>query len=516
MSEQGPIVVVGSGHNALIAANYLASAGRQVVVFEADDVPGGAVSTVERFPGHRVDRGSAAHIMIRHTGILEELDLAAYGLRYLEVDPWAYAPTPPGTAEPPIVFRRDLDATVDSIGAALGRGEAQAYRRFVADWGPRSARVMQAFGREPTARGLGAAFWPDGRKLAPIPLSHRYLRTCDATLDEYFDSERLKAALAWFGAQSGPPMSEPGTASMVGFAALMHTLPPGRAVGGSGALTDALLARLRALGGEVHTGEPVRALRRDGKRWRVDTTRRSVQAAQVLSGAHILRTFDLLEAGGFDHAPISRWRKAIRVGPGLGFVVRAATSALPAYPGVTDTPDLDAHTGIQLLASDRRALAAAQGAAAGGRLPEHPVVLAMTFSALDPSIAPPGQHQVTMWAQWHPYRLADGRSWDVLAEPEADRAFAEWDRWAPGFSASVLDRYIQTPTRIESELNMVGGNVMHVEMSLDQMLLFRPHPELARYRVPGAKGLWLTGASTHPGGGVIGAGGRTVARLMLR
>ena len=104
-------VVVGSGHNALTSACYLADAGLSVEVLERDTIIGGGVSSIERFPGHQVDRGSSAHIMIRHTGVIEELELAEHGLRYVECDPWAFAPGTPGTDEPPLVFRRDLDAT---------------------------------------------------------------------------------------------------------------------------------------------------------------------------------------------------------------------------------------------------------------------------------------------------------------------------------------------------------------------------------------------------------------------
>ncbi len=131
------VVVVGSGHNALIAACYLARAGHPVHVLERDEVLGGAVSTVARFPGHRVDRGSSAHLMIRHTGIVEELELERFGLRYLDCDPWGFAP-----GAPPLVFHRDLDATCASIERACGAADADAYRRFVGVWGPRSARAV--------------------------------------------------------------------------------------------------------------------------------------------------------------------------------------------------------------------------------------------------------------------------------------------------------------------------------------------------------------------------------------
>ncbi|AYF75585.1 NAD(P)/FAD-dependent oxidoreductase [Nocardia yunnanensis] len=516
------VAVVGSGHNALVAACYLARSGHRVEVLERDTVLGGAVSTVERFPGHLVDRGSSAHIMIRHTGIIEELELERFGLRYIDCDPWAFAPAPPGSDLPPLVFHRELDLTCASIAAACGERDAAAYRRFATVWGPRSVRVMRAFSGTPTGGQLLKSFWGmDPREAAGArgradgaALSREMMQTGDALLDSLFDSERLKAALAWFGAQSGPPMSEPGSAPMVGFAALMHLLPPGRAVGGSGALSAALVARLAADGGTVSAGDAVTALARSGDGWEVRTEGgRTVRADAVVAGCHILTTLNLLAQGGFDAAALADWRRRIRVGPGIGMVVRAATTGLPRYPGAKT--DESAH-GLQLLVTDRRALRRAHGAAAAGDLPPRPVVLAMSFSALDPTIAPAGEHQLTLWSQWHPYDLADGTSWPAHADREADRIIAELDSYAPGFTDTVTQRFVQTPADLEREMGLLGGNVMHIEMSLDQMFRWRPLPELAGQRVPGAPGLYLTGASTHPGGGVSGASGRSAARLIER
>ncbi|UYP17473.1 NAD(P)/FAD-dependent oxidoreductase [Rhodococcus sp. Z13] len=507
-------VVVGSGHNALVSACYLARAGWSVEVLERDGVPGGAVSTVERFPGYAVDRGSSAHIMVRHSGIVEDLDLAAHGLRYIDCDPWAYAPPPAGSDRPGIVFHRDLDRTCESIAAACGTREADAYRRFVRGWGPRSAAVMKSFTSPPTGRHLLSSFWGLDAKAGGSALSREFLTTGDSLLDGYFDDEPLKAALAWFGAQSGPPMSEPGTAPMVGFAALMHTLPPGRAVGGSGALTRALISRLESDGGVLSCGDAAVEIRRSGDMWTVRTeSGRSIRARRVVAGCHVLTTLDLLERGGFDADRISRWRRGVRVGPGIGMVLRLGTDALPRYRG-GDDPVLTA-TGLQLLVDDRAQLRAAHGAAMAGELPPRPAVLAMSFSALDPTIAPEGEHQITLWSQWHPYRLSGGRSWDDVAGAETDRILAEMESVAPGFTASVRHRYVQTPANIESELGLLGGNVMHVEMSLDQMFFWRPLPELSGYRVPDAPGVYLTGASTHPGGGVSGASGRNAANIAL-
>jgi phytoene dehydrogenase-like protein len=517
------VVVVGSGHNGMVAACYLARAGLSVEVVESDAVLGGAVSTVERWPGVRVDRGSSAHVIIRHSGIVEELDLAAHGLRYIDCDPWGFAPAPrpgePGRDGRPLVFSVDLHATCASIEAACGPEDAAAYRRFVAVWGPRSRAVAAAFGRAPNPAGLVRSFWPLGAPSAGQPrtpgadLAVDFLGSGDALLDRWFGSERLKAALAWFGAQSGPPMSEPGTAAMVGWVALLHEIPPGHPVGGSGALTAALRRRLESDGGRVVLGDGAARLLVDDDGRRVagieTVSGRRIRAGAVLAACHIGVTRAL--AG--DAAPAALADADPPLGNGFGLVVRALTDALPAYPGV----DADlALRGLQLLCTDRADLAAAHGDWGAGRLPRSPVALAMSFSAADATLAPPGRHVVTIWGQWYPYALADGGDWDALAAGEARRLIDAVDGFAPGFAASVLETYVQTPLALQRELSLPHGNVMHVEMGLASMFGFRPTPALSGYRVPGLAGLYLAGASTHPGGGVSGNSGRTAARVLLR
>ncbi|SFF17591.1 phytoene desaturase family protein [Blastococcus tunisiensis] len=519
------VAVIGSGHNGLVAACYLARAGLSVEVVESDAVLGGAVSTVERWPGVLVDRGSSAHVIIRQSGIVEELDLARHGLRYIDCDPWGFAPAPsPGTDGPdgrPLVFSVDLDATCASIADACGPEDAAAYRRFVEVWGPRSRAVAASFRRRPNPAGLLRSFWPlgapaDGRPRTPGgELAVDFLGSGDALLDRWFGSERLKAALAWFGAQSGPPMSEPGTAAMVAWSALLHDVPPGHPVGGSGGLTAALRRRLESDGGRVVLGDGAAELltEDDGAGGRrvtgVRTTGgRRVRADAVVAACHVDATRRLAGAA----APPALADADPPLGNGFGLVVRALTDAPPSYPGVAPEQALQ---GLQLLCTDRAELASAHGDWSAGRLPRSPVPLAMCFSASDDTLAPPGQHVVTIWGQWYPYELADGADWDALAEAEAQRLVAAVDRYAPGFAASVQELYIQTPLRLEQELSLLRGNVMHVEMGLASMFAFRPTPALSGYTVPGLPGLYLAGASTHPGGGVSGNSGRTSARVLL-
>jgi len=505
------VVVVGSGHNALVAACYLAREGLDVEVVEQDTVLGGAVSTVERWPGYAVDRGSSAHIMVRHTGIVEDLRLDECGLTYLDMDPWGFAPFGPPEDQRAITFSVDLDTTCQSIAAMCGERDAEAYRSFATDWGARNEAVFAAFQDVPTAGRLGRHLWGAGKAatVGGLEMSRQFLQPGDQLLDEHFTDERLKTALSWLGAQSGPPTHEVATADLVGWSALMHKVPPGRAVGGSGALTRALAERLRRLGGTVRLGDGVSSITRSGDRVTGVATQAGdrVTARTVVAGCHVLTTLELLG----DQALLDRATTAVRVGNGLGMVVRLGTTALPSYPSMADHP---AYSSMQLLAPSRAHVRRAYGEFTAGATPSEPAVLLMTFSAIDPTIAPPGRHNISAWAQWHPYELANGEDWDDIAAREADKIVAQVEKVAPGFTDTIEHRHVQTPLDLERELGLRRGNVMHVEMGLDSMFSYRPLPELAGYRTP-VRGLFLTGASTHPGGGVFGASGRTAARVVM-
>lgn len=505
------MVVVGSGHNGLVAACDLARAGLDVEVVERDEVLGGAVSTVERWPGYLVDRGSSAHIMIRHTGIVEDLDLAGCGLTYLDMDPWGFAPFGVGADQRAITFHVSLERTCASIAALCGEKDAEAYHRFATDWGARNEAVFAAFQDLPTASRLGRHLWGAGKvaTVGGLEMSRQFLAPGDQLLDELFDDERLKTALSWLGAQSGPPTHEVATGDLVGWNALLHKVAPGRAVGGSGALTRALAERLRRFGGTVRLGDGAARITRTGDRVTgVRTTSGDqIRARAVVAGCHVLTTLDLLG----DEALKTRGRRAVRVGNGIGMVVRLGTTDLPRYPSAVGA---SVHSAMQLLAPSRAHLRAAYGEFTASRTPSEPAVLVMSFSALDPSIAPPGRHNLSVWAQWHPYALAGGERWDDIASREADKIIEQVERAAPGFIGSIEHAHIQTPLDLERELGLLRGNVMHVEMGLDSMFVYRPLPELSGYRTP-VRGLYLTGASTHPGGGVFGASGRTAARVAL-
>jgi phytoene dehydrogenase-like protein len=513
ISRQRDVVVIGSGHNALVAACYLAKAGMDVEVVETDPVLGGAVSTVERWPGYLVDRGSSLHVMIRHTGIVEELDLAACGLDYIDVDPWGYAPFGHPQEQRAITFWVDLDRTCASVASLCGDRDAEAYRAFATDWAARNDAVFAAFQDVATPARLGRHLWGVGRsaRTGGLELSRQFLQPGDQLLDEHFTDERLKSALAWLGSQAGPPTHEVATADLVGWNTLMHRVPPGRPVGGSGALTTALAERLRRTGGTVRLGDGATAITRAGDRVTgvLTESEQHISARAVVAGCHVLTTVELLG----DDALTARARSAVRVGNGIGIVVRLGTTDLPRYPSAADDSP---YAGMQLLAPSRAHLRAAYAEFVTGRPPAAPAVLVMTPSALDPTLAPPGRHNVSAWAQWHPYDLAGGTDWDddAVRDRVANTVLAQIELAAPGFTAVIEHMHVQTPLDLERELGLRRGNVMHIEMGLDAMFAYRPLPELSGYRTP-VRGLYLTGASTHPGGGVFGASGRTAARVAL-
>ena len=144
-----------------------------------------------------------------------------------------------------------------------------------------------------------------------------------------------------------------------------------------------------------------------------------------------------------------------------------------------------------------------------------PALIAMTFSAVDPTLAPSGKHVLFLWGQYFPYELASGESWDDIGDEIADRMLTKLAEYAPNVARAVVGRLVQTPLWLERELGLLRGNVMHLEMSVNQMFTMRPALGMSSYRGP-AKGLYLTGASTHPGGGVMGAAGRNAATVLLR
>jgi phytoene dehydrogenase-like protein len=319
------VIIIGAGHNALVAGAYLAQAGYRIGVFERRDIVGGAVSTKEVIPGYQFDLGGSAHILIRLTPIIEELRLEEYGLHYIDVDPLFFAPFPDDDA---LFFYRDLKRTVDHLNEKFP-GQGTAYERFVAEWRDFSLAVRDAFLESPSPFALGKSMIRhrskqlDWQKALPS-----ILRPYGVVVEEYFSEEKIRAPLTWMAAQSGPPPSEPLTGPFVLWQPLYHEGGMARPRGGSGMLTQALQRHIEAHGGTVHVNAPVEEILLENRRATgIRVQGEVVTARAVLSGTHIKETLENL----LPYASRPPQSKAMRIGNGFGAIVRLALNAPVEY-----------------------------------------------------------------------------------------------------------------------------------------------------------------------------------------
>ena len=505
MSSDYDLITIGAGHNGLITSAYAAQAGYRVAVFEQREMVGGAVSTKELFPGYQVDLGGSAHILIRQTPIVEELELEQYGLTYLELDPMFVAPFPDGDV---LYFYRDLDRTVNHI-ERLFPGEGVAYRRFVTDW-IGFARTMRDIFLAPPGpleigkrmiRGMSSPLrWQE-------ELRH-ILRPYQEVLRAYFEEEKLRTAMAWMAAQSGPPPTEPLTGPFALWHPLYHDGGVARPEGGSGMLTQALRRHIEAHGGEIHTDAPVdEILVENGRAQGVQVNGRSYTSRAVCSATHAKETFDHLLPAPYRPDAAD----GLRIGNGFGAMLRLALDEPVTY---RVCPEDEARVGLQLLCRNMTQLRAAYGDHLAGRPAQDPPIIAMTFSAVDDALAPPGGEVLWLWGQYFPYELSGANTWSQIADAVADNLIAQFEQYAPGTRESIVGQLFQHPEWLERNLGLYRGNVMHLEMSLDQMFSARPTLGTSKYEGP-VDDLFLTGASTHPGGGIMGASGRNAAEVVL-
>ncbi|MEO1022366.1 MAG: NAD(P)/FAD-dependent oxidoreductase [Bacteroidota bacterium] len=518
-------IIIGSGHNGLVTGCYLAKAGFSVLVLERRDTIGGAVCTETMFEsdqnphGFRMDVGSSVHIMIHQTGIIEELELEKYGLEYIDMDPIMSYPVPTGKGV--IHFFKDVERTLESI-ASVAPEDVNNYKTFIDFWGRINRSVLKAFMTTPTAGNIfsemakaqirDGSMFKKGEQQAGL---QKILSSYGKVVDDAFDSPYMKAAILWFAAQSGPLPDHSATGDFAGWQSMLHESGAKHPRGGSGMLTQAMKNLIEAHGGEVRAEHPVEKILVENNR---AVGVRTVggdefHAKLVVSNAHVQTT--MLKLVGREHLDDSMFERVeqIHVGNGFGMVIRCAVEELPEYTAAPGDPYI--HNGIQLLAPSVQYMNNAIGDYMQKRPPEHPAVLNMTFSKIDPDVAPDGKHTLFSWAQWHPYELANGLKWEDIREREAEKIYEVTCRYAPNMKGKLIDWYIQSPADIEAKHGLLKGNVMHVEMSFDQMFMFRPLPELSQYETP-IKNLYLSSASCHPGGGVFGAAGYNASRVILK
>jgi len=521
--SQFDCIVVGAGHNGLTTACYLAKAGLKVAVFERREMVGGAVATEEMFGGYQMDVGGSAHIMIHLTPVIRELELEKFGLEYIEMDPFAWHPTPDGEW---LAYYRDVERTIESI-ARISERDAESYREFIEFWGAINEGVFEAFLKPPTPGNLLRTMMSGkfGRKKEVASTLRKIFTSYGQIVNETFESEAVRSSLLWLAAQSGPPPSEPATADFVGWHSMIHKSGAKRPRGGSGMLTQAMARRFESDGGTIFTGAPIKRIVVERNRAvgvELESGERFGASRAVIANTHVVTT--MLSLVGRENLPSKLADRIdnLRVGNGFGMIIRCASDELPNYTAMPHDPAaLDprtphpSHTGLQLLCPSGRYLDHAYADYLRGVPSRDPACLVMTFSAIDPTLAPPGKHTVFIWGQYYPYDLANGERWDDIREREAEKLIDAASRYAPNLRGAITDYYIQSPLDIERKHGMLRGNVMHLEMAFDQMFIFRPTPEMSDYTTP-IESLYLTGASTHPGGGIFAASGYNTAHVVLR
>ncbi len=502
-------VVVGAGHNGLVAACYLAMAGRHVVVLEALDRPGGGSRTEERpgLPGFRFDLHSAAHNIINMTSIPDELDLAAAGLIYQEMDPFSIAVFADGRR---VRFHRSIEATVDSI-AATDRSEAAAYRQFLEAADPIITAVMPAIRGEMSLREVPERLWAVTRALrgGPLRRARDLMSPYDTLLRRQLPSDLTRGPVSAFAAHAGVSPTEPGGALFAYWQLAYHRYGQWHAKGGAQGLTDALMNRAADLGVEVRCSSPVTVIEHRHRRVTAVVVGDGTRIATETVIAAINPKVGLLQLPvppltGLEASDLA----AARQGNVVQALIHIATDRLPPYP---DGRPED-WTGLQSYVDRLDDLSNAWRTAEARQLPRRAPLYAFTTSALDDTLSPAGHHTVYLACPAAPATIEGG--WPAASERFVDDAIATVETRAPGFTSSILGIAPFTPDLMETEGGWPGAHPMHLDLALDQLGPFRPTRGLADHRTPIA-GLYLSGAGTSPTGGIAGTPGKLAAKAVI-
>ncbi|MEA2518633.1 MAG: hypothetical protein QOF49_713 [Chloroflexota bacterium] len=520
-------IVVGGGHNGLVTAAYLAKAGRRTLVLERRDHVGGAAETAD-LGGARVPRLADSVGRIRPS-VVKDLDLRAHGLRLVAPDVRLFAPQPDGRA---VTLWADRARTVDGL-RAWSTADAEAwpdFDRLVRSLGRFLAELAAETPPDIKAPGIGDALMglKLGRRFRGLGKhdAHTILRVLPMAVADFvaeaFETDALRAAVAWRGVRHSflGPWSAGSTAILLGDSAGNDGGAAGQtvfAIGGPGALADALAAAARAAGAEIRCStEVVTVTSRDNRVTGVAVAGgEEISASIVVSGVDPKRTL-LGLADPVTVGPTMRWRAGNYRTPGVVAKVNLVVDRLPQFSAAARDDQL--LRGRILAAPGIDAIERAFDAAKYGRTSDTPVLEATIPSLVDPSLvagAPDGTHVVSVTAQYAPAALRDG-AWDDGGRADAfgDKVVAVLEELAPGLTASIVGREVITPLDLERDYGLSGGHPLHGEQSLDQFFLWRPFLGSARYRLP-IDGLYLCGSGAHPGGGITGQPGQNAAREIL-
>jgi phytoene dehydrogenase-like protein len=522
------VVIIGGGHNGLTAAAYLARAGLDVVVLEKNAVAGGAALTEEFHPGYRNSVASYT-VSLLDPGVIRDLDLKRHGLEIIERPAANFLPIDQQRA---LFWPYGMAAKQQALAQFSAR-DAEAYPAYDAAL-ERAAAVLRDLTRKtpPNAGGgwlellRGAGI---GRRVLDLPIEDQRLLTDLFTksaadfLDQWFENEHVKALFAFdgiVGAFAAP--STPGTAYVL----LHHCFGEvngkpgvwGHAVGGMGAITQAMARAAEAAGASIRLDAPVaRVVVTNGRAVAVE-----LQNGEIVRGRAIAANVgpkllfrDLVAAG--DVTPVIRDRFCnIKTGSGT-FRMNVALSELPDFTARPGTAPAPHHGSGIVIAPTVAYMERAYLDARRDGWASEPVVEMLIPSVLDPSLAPAGGHVASLFVQHVAPHLPGGRSWANPAEKErfADVVIEAVTRHAPNFRGAIVGRQVLSPLDLEQRFGLVDGDIFHGQLSLDQLFSMRPVLGYADYRMP-VPGLYLCGSGAHPGGGVTGLPGRNAAREIVR
>jgi phytoene dehydrogenase-like protein len=516
------VVIIGGGHNGLVCAAYLARAGRRVLVLERRERVGGAAMSEEVFPGFRFSVFSYVVSLLRPE-IIRELELPRHGLHILPLES-TLTPLPNGDY---LAQWSDHDQNRRELARHSLR-DAEAYDEFGVELHQMARIIKPILGFAPPDP---ASTHP--RELLDLARLARMFRNIEKKkfdalwklltmssadyLDTWFEAEALKAtksASGIIGTMLGP--RSPGTAYVL----LHHYMGEldgvfrawGFAKGGNGSVSAAIAAAARSFGAEIRTQAQVsQVLLRSGKAAGVVLENgEEIEADVVVSGADPRRTF--LGLVGEKHLP-EDFAESIR-----RFKFRGSSAkvnlALGELPHFTCMPGRGAHLrGAVSISPSVAYLERAYDDAKYGEISRRPYMDIVIPSMLDPAMAPPGKHVMSIFVQYAPYRVNGGWT-DAKREALGDAVIDTLAEYAPNIKSAILHRQVVTPADIERIVGLSEGNIFQGELSLQQMFFLRPAPAWSRYRTP-IGNLWQCGSGTHPGGGVMGASGRNAAFALM-